>query len=186
MKGFYLAGELHLLFPNGGHVSTLKEGTKAEPVVPEYVRSTYGMGRRFEIREIPSWLLYLWAVLLQGKHCHHLPQTEKNLSHHKRRAVCRTFRGEKPNPYGLWKNYLSSIGWRLMQKAFLAMPFGKGSFRRCIVKKRLPAEKNPAGRRQQDFCITILFDAYGMMATFMTPSRFSSNNSYASLILSNG
>lgn len=73
-----------------------------------------------------------------------------------------------------------------MQKAFLAMPFGKGSFRRCIVKKRLPAEKNPAGRRQQDFCITILFDTYGMMATFMTPSRFSSNNSYASLILSNG
>lgn len=54
------------------------------------------------------------------------------------------------------------------------------------AEMRLPAEKNPAGRRQQDFCITILFDAYGMMATFMTPSRFSSNNSYASLILSNG
>ena len=48
------------------HISNLRRKIKVAPDVPDYVKSVYGIGYKFEIWEIPSWLMKAMMVFFCG------------------------------------------------------------------------------------------------------------------------
>ena len=48
------------------HISNLRRKIKVAPDVPDYVKSVYGIGYKFEIWEIPSWLKTAMMVFFCG------------------------------------------------------------------------------------------------------------------------